>query len=208
MTLKSLKIQVQVAAGQTGSGATVLGEGARNECGFCGLPAGLNAMQIGDNVACVLCGLAQSLHRSTIDEEARLIWLPEMTQAALNVLVRQIHLELREQSESIFCEDTPDAPEGSLPLLYMAQRILLDRSQAIVDRLGSCRPGDLADALSILAQRHGQKREFPLSGLRVFPAGRFFVGGVDVYAAIVDSWSETPVEPEVTDLIIELAEVV
>jgi intracellular multiplication protein IcmJ len=159
-------------------------------CGFCGLRAGLHAMPIGNDIACVLCGLVQSLHRPTIDDEVRLIWLPELSQSAMNVLLRQVHLELHGLGESVHCDDLPRHPEGTRPLLYYAQRILLERGEFVRERLGSIRAGDLADALTTLERRHVDMRSFSLGGLRVLSAGRYYIAGVNVYEAIVDSWLE------------------
>jgi hypothetical protein len=161
---------------------------ADKPCSFCGLSAGFHAMRIGTAISCVLCGLVQSLHRTTIDEELRLIWLPEMSQPALNVLVRQIHIDLQELGESVFCDDTPKIPEGMRPTLYTAQRILRERSETISERLGSSRASDLADALTVLADRHSGLHNLPWGGLRAFPTGRFYVAGVNVYDEILGSW--------------------
>ena len=109
---------------------------------------------------------------------------------ALNVLVRQIHVELRGLGASVFCEDTPKRPEGMRPVLYTAQRILLERQGSVSERLGSSRAGDLAEALTALADRVVTVKNLPLGGLRVFPTGRFYVGGINVYDEIVDSWRE------------------
>src|SRR5271157_5511698 len=46
--------------------------------------------------ACPLCHLVRHLERPTIDEEAVLIWLPELTQAALIAIVREAHRRLAE----------------------------------------------------------------------------------------------------------------
>ncbi|VFU17618.1 protein of unknown function (plasmid) [Methylocella tundrae] len=74
------------------------GSGSYGSCRFCGLktaswqePFHLNGDHLdhaGENIvaACVLCHLAQHLDRETIDEEATLVWIPELTQGALNAL--------------------------------------------------------------------------------------------------------------------------
>jgi hypothetical protein len=159
-------------------------------CNFCGLTTGLHAMKVGRAMSCVLCGVVQSLHRTTIDEELRLIWLPEMSQPALNVLVRQIHIDLQELGESVYCDDTPKNSEGMRPALYTAQRILRERGETISERLGTSRASDLADALTILENRHDGLQNLPWGGMRAFPTGRFYVAGVNVYDEIVGSWRE------------------
>jgi intracellular multiplication protein IcmJ len=141
-----------------------------------------------------------------IDEETRLIWLPEMSQAALNVLVRQVHLDLQALGEPVFCEDTPKDANGMRPALYMAQRILLERSDVISDRLGSSRPADLVEALATLASRDVGIENVPLGGLRIFPTGRFYVAGVNVYNEIVESWREPAMKPDMPDQNDQLAE--
>lgn len=188
MRLEALRFGIDAPAQHHTPGLALVAENAGKLCNFCGLFAGLHAIRIGQTTSCVLCGLVQSLHRATIDEELRLIWLPEMSQPALNVLVRQIHIELQDLGESTYCDDTPKNPEGMRPALYTAQRILRERGETIVERLGSSRAGDLADALTVLADRHGSLENLPWGGLRAFPTGRFYVGGVNVYPEIVDSW--------------------
>jgi hypothetical protein len=168
-------------------------------CHFCGLTAGLHGTQIGQSISCVLCGLAQALHRPTIDEEIRLIWLPEMSQPALNVLVRQIHSDLQALGELVFCDDNPSHPSGMRTALYTAQRILRERSDAIVEKLGSSRASDLADALTVFSNRHVDVQNLAGGGLRAFPTGRFFVGGLNVYDEIVASWRGVPTDEGATE---------
>ena len=52
--------------------------------------------------ACVLCYLCRHLERPRIDEEAALVWLTEMSQPALNVTMREIHLQLRALGEDLY----------------------------------------------------------------------------------------------------------
>ena len=195
MRLKLLNLCVGVPASAFGSGTDAVSEDNLIGCRFCGLSAGRHGMRIGGQIACVLCGLVQSLHRPTIDQEVRLIWLPKLSQAALNVLARQIHTELRGLEESVFCDDTPRSREGLRSVLYNAQRVFLDQCKPALERLGSIRAGDLADALTTLAERNVKidysPDKSPLGGLRAFPTGRFYVGGVNVYEQIVDSWRNT-----------------
>jgi len=197
--LKSLTIGVESQASQHVAAVAVPEDIAGRLCHFCGLMAGLHGMRISQSIACVLCGLAQSLHRATIDEEVRLIWLPEMSQPALNVLVRQIHIDLQVLGESVFCDDNPSHPGGMRTALYTGQRILRERSDAIVEKLGSSRASDLADALTVLSNRHVDVRNLPWGGLRAFPTGRFFVGGLNVYDEIVASWRGLPIDAKAAE---------
>ncbi len=207
MKLKSLTIGVDSQASQHLAGEAVPQVICGELCHFCGLMAGLRGMRIGQSISCVLCGLAQSLHRTTIDEEVRLIWLPEMSQPALNVLVRQIHCDLQALGESVFCDDNPSHPGGLRTALYTGQRILRERSDAIVEKLGSSRASDLADALTVLSSRHVDVQNLPWGGLRAFPTGRFFVGGLNVYDEIVASWRGSPADAKATEFPNPLKEV-
>jgi len=197
--LKSLTIGFDAPAAQHVAGEAGPQDIACRLCHFCGVMAGLHGMRIGRSSSCVLCGLAQSLNRTTIDDEVRLIWLPEMSQPALNVLVRQIHCDLQALGESVFCDDNPSHPGGMRTALYTAQRILRERSDAIVEKLGSSRASDLADALTVLSNRHVDVRNLPWGGLRAFPTGRFFVGGLNVYDEIVASWRGLPVDAKAAE---------
>ena len=49
--------------------------------------------------ACTLCHRVQHLGRVTVGQEQVLIWLPDMSQAALNCIVRRIHLTLYAHGE-------------------------------------------------------------------------------------------------------------
>jgi intracellular multiplication protein IcmJ len=189
MRLRSLQIKVGVPEAASSVWASK-GDPTSEECAFCGQRAGLRAMRLNGDLACVLCGLVQSLHRPTIDAEIRLIWLPEMSQAALNVLVRQIHIELRALGNSVYCDDVPKYGAEMRRILYTAQRLLLQRGETVSERLGSSQPSDLADALTVLASRHANVQGLPLGGLRIFAAGRFFIDGADVYGEVVDSWRD------------------
>jgi intracellular multiplication protein IcmJ len=186
--LQPLNFSIDAPAAHPAPALAMVAATTAQLCNFCGLSAGFHAMRIGKSISCVLCGLVQSLHRTTIDEELRLIWLPEMSQPALNVLVRQIHIDLQELGESVFCDDTPKTPEGMRPTLYTAQRIMRERSETISERLGSSRASDLSDALTVLADRHSGLHNLPWGGLRALPTGRFYVAGVNVYDEILGSW--------------------
>src|SRR5271165_4798883 len=72
---------------------------ARSSCPFCGvcLAEGREPFQCADGseeVSCAPCHLVRHLERDTIGEEAVLIWLPELTQPALNALAFAAHQRL------------------------------------------------------------------------------------------------------------------
>jgi hypothetical protein len=138
----------------------------------------------------VLCYLCHHLERPRIDEETVLVWLPEMSQPALNVTMREIHMQLRTLGEDLHETgrlrlDTPERLR-----LYYARSALGARAAAAASRLGTDKPSELADALCRLSPAaHANRAKF-LDGVRLLPLGRFYAGNKDVYPEIVDSWRE------------------
>lgn len=171
-------------------------------CRFCGLDAagwqepfhrdGNHADLAPGNAvpACPLCHLCQHLDRPRIREEATLIWLPETSQAAVNALVRGIHLVLHAHGEPAHVErgrplhDTPP-----LRAAWAAYQALLERARLADERLGTVSPLDLACALMGLsphAREHGVQL---LHGLRLLPLGRLYQEDCDIYPQVLDTWA-------------------
>ena len=147
------------------------------------------------SVACVLCFLCRHLDRPRIDEEAVLVWLPEMSQPALNVTMREIHLQLRALGEDIYDAgrlrlDTPERLR-----LYYARSALSARAAAAASRLGTDKPSELAGGLCRLSPGAYANRAKLLDGVRLLPLGRVYAGNKDVYPEIVDSWREISKPP-------------
>lgn len=161
-------------------------------CRYCGAPAGYapTALAEGPATTCALCGIARHLERPRISDEARLVWLPEMSQAALNVLMRRIHCGVRSLGERLETGAMPSLAVGDRTLLYHTQRACLDRTREAELRLGTSDPADLADALMRLSAGAFARRDALLGGLRLLSMGRLFDGGEDIYPLIVDSWRQ------------------
>ena len=127
--------------------------------------------------ACPLCHLVRHLERPTIDEEAVLIWLPELTQAALIAIVREAHRRLAEYGMLHLAAagrsaagDTRLEPDAREALAAIAA--LRGRSEEAEARLGSSSPKALAAALLQLAPEAYAERAQRLHGLRLMPLGR------------------------------------
>lgn len=161
-----------------------------SECRYCGAPVGRVPADLADEIVatCALCGLAQHLGRPRINEEARLVWVPEMSQAALNVVMRRIHTGLRGLGERLETGTQPSLAVGDRTLLYHGQQGLLERTREAEVRLGSSDPRHLADALVRLSAGAFARRDALLGGARLLSMGRLFEGGTDIYPDIVDSW--------------------
>jgi intracellular multiplication protein IcmJ len=196
--LRSLVLSVNFvdeAAGPLGAAGETLNNSDEARCMFCGMRSGcwhrfvVPARRSHECVAaCVLCYLCRHLERPRIDEEAAVVWLPEMSQPALNVTMREIHLQLRELGEDLYDAgrlrlDTPERCR-----LYHARSALSARAAAAASRLGTDKPSELAGALCRLSAGAYANRAKLLDGVRLLPLGRFYAGNKDVYPEIVDSW--------------------
>lgn len=176
-------------------------------CQFCGWRsdawqfAAHTASGATSGAACALCHLAQQLGRPCVDEEAVLVWLPEMSQAALNTLFREVHLARRASGHSLVHGEPPMAkhartgPDALQASMHHAVNAIAARAGGAEWRLGTQRPSDLARALASLSPATRPHLPALLSGLRVMPLGRFRHNGKDAYPAIVDAWRRLPVTP-------------
>jgi hypothetical protein len=169
-------------------------------CQFCGQPTGgwQEPFHRNDNhddispanliVSCPLCHLPRHLHRPTIDEEAVLIWLPEMAQGTVNVLARQIHLAcMREGLTAAYNDLTRMAP--AMSAAYSAYRPLHERRGAADLRLGTYSPRQLGAALHELTPSDYERRAALLGGIRLLSLGRLFRGGLDIYPKMLRDWA-------------------
>jgi hypothetical protein len=184
-------------AGPLGATGEVLNCSDELRCSFCGMRSGrwqelaaAPGRAREGTTACVLCFLCRHLERPRIDEEAALVWLPEMSQPALNVTMREVHVQLRTLGEDLYDAgrlrlDTPERLR-----LYYARSALCARAAAAASRLGTDRPSELAGALCRLSPAAYANRAKLLDGVRLLPLARFYAGNKDVYPEIVDSWRE------------------
>ncbi len=164
---------------------------AQSSCPFCGvrLAEGQEPFLCPDGSAdfsCAPCHLVRHLERDTIAEEAVLIWLPEMTQAALNALAHGAHKRLARDGALTHAASpfglTPDhVPNGALEAI----RALEARSLEAETRLGASSPRVLGAALMRMKPRFYEDRAQLLGGLRLLSRGRFFVDGEDIYPQLI-----------------------
>lgn len=175
-------------------------------CAFCGVAAGRWAAH-GDlttctqtpAAACALCSLPQHLERPRIDEEAALVWLPEISQPALNATLREIHVALQMLGEDVHADAVFRKRAHALTNLHYARAILAERRAAAEARVGTPSPRELGLALLELPRAAYARRGELLDGLRLLPLGRFFEDDKDVYPEIVSFWrghaTTTPTSP-------------
>jgi len=161
------------------------GGAQRSFCPFCGvrLAEGREPSLCADGseeFACVPCLLVRHLERETIAEEAVLIWLPDLSQAALNALVNGVHRRLAAGGAPFAVSSS----ETLNPALEAIRAIEMRQSEAET-RLGTSSPRVLGEALMRAKPDLYADRARRLGGLRLWPRGKFFVDGEDVYPRLV-----------------------
>jgi hypothetical protein len=165
-------------------------------CSCCGLPIhGWRATVPGSKHAddgttqCPLCALSSSLDRPSIDREAELIWLPELSQRALIPLVRGAHVTLFKAG--VMPGSTQAAPhlltDGGRDAVTTL-RGLRERAGEARARLGTSSPRILGAAILEATAKGGEPLSF--GAIRVLPLGHWFENGQDIYPTILSDWSK------------------
>ena len=140
--------------------------------------------------SCPLCHLPQHLNRTTIDEEAVLIWLPEMTQRAVIVLVRAAHVALFRHGTAPYATSLPARQESeAASAAFATLRTLETRAAAAAQLLGSNSPRVLGAALMSLPPDVYAERIARLGGVRLLPRGRLYRDSRDIYGQILRDWA-------------------
>ena len=166
---------------------------AQSSCPFCGVrfAEGQEPFVCPDgseDFSCAPCHLVRHLERDTIAEEAVLIWLPEMTQAALNALAHGALIApgatpARSTGRRIrSLGPHQDVPNGAIEAI----RALETRRFEAEARLGTSSPRVLARG-ALAGQAQSSTRIAPgCSAASDFvPRGRFFVDGEDIYPQLI-----------------------
>lgn len=203
MTLRTLSFAVQTPAVDEEPSLSRVAVNQHNalsrSCVFCGAPTGAwlsvtgngkpgRPDQVPNDSVCPLCRLVCHLERPHIDDEAVLVWLPEISQPALNTIVRELHIQLRALGDPL---EAGAAPRHNTPErypLHHARTAFAERSAGAAERLGTTKPSDLGSALHRLSPAARRHQDALVGGLRLLPLGRFFQGSEDIYPSIVDGW--------------------
>ena len=173
----------------------------RHLCRFCGLPAGdwQDVFNLNHDhadwsegnlaAACPLCHAVQHIGAITADREMRVIWLPEVTQNVLNVLVRGIHLALLAGGVPPTLDTRPILDDVDLGCAWRAYAALDRRAGAALGVVDSRSPRDLAAGLRALSPAHYANRVHLLGGLRLLHRGRRLRRGRDTYPDQLSAWA-------------------
>lgn len=176
----------------------------RQTCRFCALPAGSwqDVFTINDDhadisadnlaAACPLCHGVQHIADAHADEQMRVIWLPEISQNLLNVVVRGIHEILHREGLPCTLAKRPIFNTAAVSAAWRAYLAFDRRASTARSVIDSDRPRDLAAALSALTPAEYERRASLIGGLRLLHRGRHFQDGRDVYADQLDAWFAKP----------------
>ena len=120
------------------------------------------------------------------------VWLPEVEQAVLNVLVRGVHLILHahDTPATLTTRHMPDEP--ALRAAWRAYAALDARKADATRVIDSHHPRDLANALVAMSPRDYRRRERLLGGLRLLHRGQRMRQGQDLYPAQLALWARHP----------------
>lgn len=138
--------------------------------------------------ACLHCRALHRLGSDQIDREAVLIWLPDVSQAALNWLVRAVHRVFVAHGEAPCLASRPAIDTPRLRAAYRTYQALDHLSRDAEKRIGTSSPRELGAALLGMP---APRRAVP-AGLRLLHQGRHHVAGRDVYPALLEAASELP----------------
>ena len=207
ITARAASWRLAAADPAGGQAHAALARDART-CRFCGLAAGRwaevfhldgdHAHDAPDNLAaaCPHCHACQHLGRETAGQEYLLVWLPELTQAALNHLARGVHRAFHDHGEAPCPEVAPSRDTPRLRSAYTAYRALAARAALAEQRLGTSSPRVLGEALLGLSRPAAGRAPALVDGLRLLPRGRLIRGGADVYPECLKDWDEADAPPE------------
>ena len=176
-------------------------------CRFCGLASGpwaeilhRNGDHADDSLdnlatACPACHACQHLGRDGSDQEYLVVWLPHLTQAALNHLMRGIHHVFLEHGEAAHMTPPPSQNTFALRSAYAAYRELAACASIAQANLGTSSPRLLGEALLGLPPSAASRAAALVDGLRLMSRGRLLRNGVDVYPDCLECWASLQRNP-------------
>lgn len=139
--------------------------------------------------ACPLCHECQYLGRDTVEQSFAVIWLPDVSQAVLNHLVRAVHIVLHAFGEPAHMGERPVTDTPPVRSAFNAYRALATRMDAALRRIGTTSPRELGAALLSLPPALAPRRRELAGGVRLLSRGRLFRDGRDVYPDLLEAWT-------------------
>jgi len=184
--------------------------GGAATCACCGLLALRGSAPWQGHAAirvCEICNLLQTPTRPTIEREAVLIWMPELTQAQILGLAGRAHVALfapmttrphdvqvafwEHLTDALASDRTPPIlPEVSLPAAQIL-RTLHARAGEAFRRLQSTSLRHVATAMmmaDVSRKSVAENLETVLVNLRLLPLGRLYDGANDTYPELMRAY--------------------
>ncbi len=170
-------------------------------CQFCGLPAGgwQDVFHLDDDhdnwtpanlaASCPLCHAVQHIGSPTANQDMHVIWLPDVEQSLLNVLVRGIHTIMHGQGVPTTLTARHMPNDAALEAAWRAYAALDARRDAANRIIDSHHPLDVADALAAMSPQDYARRARFLGGLRLLHRGQILRQGRDLYPAQLTLWA-------------------
>ena len=195
------------AIGPAGGQASLALARDGHACRFCGLACGpwaeilhRNGDHADDDLdnlatACPACHACQHLGRDGADQEYLVVWLPHLTQAALNHLARGIHRILADHGEPAHMAEPPSQDTPALRSAYAAYRELAACASIAQAGMGTSSPRMVGEALLGLPPSASSRAAALVDGLRLLPRGRVFRNGADVYPECLKCWADQQRKP-------------
>lgn len=177
-------------------------------CRFCGLPAGnwQDVFHLNDDhhdwtpanlaASCLLCHGVQHIGASAANQDMDVIWLPQIEQPVLNVIVRTIHLLLFKHATPTTLATRYMPEEDEPKAAWRAYAALSARKRDVVQLIDTHQPRDLASALRALSPALYAKRATLLGGLRLLHRGQHWRHGRDRYPDQLALWAQHPSAPQ------------
>lgn len=143
---------------------------------------------------CTFCHMCQHIGLAGKNKSATLVWLPEISQADLNHIVRTSLVAQRLmdgiKNDLKAVAATVNSYRETADIVKSTMAVIMSREEEAENRLGSSDPLEIGNAMRLLPDEIYAKRSNFLSGIRLLPLGRNFQGGTDLMQKQVDSWIE------------------
>jgi len=145
--------------------------------------------------ACPFCHMCQHIGLAGRNEEAVLVWLPQISQADLHHIVRTAMVAQR-MAEVIKADmrARPDLVRQYREAADVAKAAMaaFRAREAEAERfLGTSDPLEIGNAMLLLPDDAYARRADALAGIRLLPLGRRMKDREDIMLKHVDSWTET-----------------
>lgn len=143
--------------------------------------------------ACSFCHMCAHIGLAGKNQEAKLIWLPEIEQAELNNLMRVLYYSLHwvKKTTAITTRQHTTLISSIRDTTNSLQASFSNREEACIRILGTSDPLELGNAMQYMPDEIYAQRGETLKGIRLLPAGKKISNGKDVLPDMFDAWEKS-----------------